>query len=67
MANHERTVLGWRKSSHSNAGGECVEVAAAPSQVMIRDSKAPDAPYVITTAGGWHSLVGAVKRGTFDL
>ncbi|WP_344453031.1 DUF397 domain-containing protein [Actinomadura kijaniata] len=33
----------WRKSSHSNdSGANCVEVAASPNTVAIRDSKNPD-------------------------
>lgn len=35
----------WRKSSHSNGtGGECVEVAAVPGRLLVRDSKNPDGP-----------------------
>jgi hypothetical protein len=32
--------LAWRKSSYSSEeGGECVEVAARPGRVHVRDSK----------------------------
>ncbi|MFF9407575.1 DUF397 domain-containing protein [Streptomyces anandii] len=32
--------LAWRKSSYSSEeGGECVEVAATPARVHVRDSK----------------------------
>ncbi|MFF3623092.1 DUF397 domain-containing protein [Streptomyces sp. NPDC002467] len=35
----------WRKSSYSGGtGGECVEVAAQPREVAVRDSKNPDGP-----------------------
>lgn len=38
-------VLRWRKSSYSNGmGGECVEVAATPEGLLVRDSKDPDGP-----------------------
>ncbi|WP_119727876.1 DUF397 domain-containing protein [Thermomonospora amylolytica] len=66
MANRDFTSVVWRKSSHSNGGGECVEVAAARSVVAIRDSKSPDMPHLVTTAQGWRSLVASVKRGAFD-
>ncbi|MFI1285564.1 DUF397 domain-containing protein [Streptomyces sp. NPDC020858] len=40
----------WRKSSYSGGtGGECVEVAAQPCLVAVRDSKNPDGP-VFTVA-----------------
>lgn len=35
----------WRKSSYSGTtGGDCVEVAAQPCRVAVRDSKRPDGP-----------------------
>ncbi|MEU8632906.1 DUF397 domain-containing protein [Amycolatopsis sp. NPDC048633] len=30
---------GWRKSSHSNASGSCVEVMFTPNTTLVRDSK----------------------------
>ncbi|GLZ07032.1 hypothetical protein Acsp03_44980 [Actinomadura sp. NBRC 104412] len=35
--------LKWRKSSYSDSsGGQCVEVAALPHGIAVRDSKNPD-------------------------
>ncbi|WP_327362680.1 MULTISPECIES: DUF397 domain-containing protein [unclassified Streptomyces] len=35
----------WRKSSYSGTtGGECIEVAAQPCLVAVRDSKNPEGP-----------------------
>ncbi|MFI6518033.1 DUF397 domain-containing protein [Spirillospora sp. NPDC050679] len=37
------TKAQWRKASRSSSQGDaCVEVAAIPETVAIRDSKAPD-------------------------
>lgn len=33
----------WRKASYS-ANGDCIEVAAQPHRVAVRDSKRPDGP-----------------------
>ncbi|MFJ3965427.1 DUF397 domain-containing protein [Streptomyces sp. NPDC090036] len=43
--NQNLTNARWRKSSYSgNTGGECVEVAAQPGQIAVRDSKNPGGP-----------------------
>jgi hypothetical protein len=31
----------WRKSTHSGAGNNCVELAVGPSTTSVRDSKRP--------------------------
>ncbi|MEV5827496.1 DUF397 domain-containing protein [Spirillospora sp. NPDC052242] len=37
----------WRKSSHSGANGNCVELAALPGAVGVRDSEDPDGPVLL--------------------
>ncbi|MFD7298527.1 DUF397 domain-containing protein [Streptomyces sp. NPDC059897] len=42
------------KSSYSNTGGECVEVARnVPRTVAVRDSKGVDGVIVRVTAASW--------------
>ncbi|MFB7468004.1 DUF397 domain-containing protein [Streptomyces sp. NPDC056224] len=49
-SSQDLTGMLWRKSSYSgNTGGDCVEVAAQPCLVAVRDSKNPDGP-VFTVA-----------------
>ncbi|MEU5030355.1 DUF397 domain-containing protein [Streptomyces milbemycinicus] len=59
----------WFKSSYSNNGGACIEVAAnlAASRgvVPVRDSKEPHGPALLFPADGWASFVSAVKGGEF--
>ncbi|WP_405683427.1 DUF397 domain-containing protein [Streptomyces sp. NBC_00057] len=48
----------WLKSSYSSgAGGECVEVAACPGTVHVRDSKDSTGPILSVAAGGWAAFV----------
>jgi hypothetical protein len=62
------TDLKWFKSSYSGSqGGECVEVAiapTAPTTIHIRDSKAPTAPILKVTPTSWSAfLVHATAHG----
>ncbi|WP_329519514.1 DUF397 domain-containing protein [Spirillospora sp. NBC_01491] len=58
----------WRKSSRSQVGGnECIEVAAAGSTVMIRDSKDGAGPVHLVPSPAFRRLVGRIKGGGLDL
>ncbi|GHF90761.1 DUF397 domain-containing protein [Streptomyces thermodiastaticus] len=45
--------LHWRKSSHSGDSTSCVEVAATPTAIHIRDSKAPATPHLTVAPSAW--------------
>lgn len=47
----------WRKSSHSASQGDCIEVAAHPQAVHIRDSKDPDGPALTVSPAAWARFV----------
>ncbi|WP_405856480.1 DUF397 domain-containing protein [Streptomyces sp. NBC_00090] len=50
--------LAWFKSSYSGGeGGNCVEVAAHPTAVHIRDSKNPDGPQLAVAPTAWAAFV----------
>jgi hypothetical protein len=54
----DSSTLHWIKSSYStNDGPDCVEVAAAPGAVRVRDSKEPAGPQLALTAGAWAGFV----------
>lgn len=55
---HHHVGLDWFKSSYSSdQGGACVEVAAAPGAVHVRDSKDPEGPILCVTPEAWASFL----------
>ncbi|GIE28893.1 hypothetical protein Ait01nite_019380 [Actinoplanes italicus] len=60
------TMLTWRKSSRSGAAGHCVEVAGAPSAVLVRDSKDITGPVLTFEAPDWTGFLAGVRAGEFD-
>ncbi|NED93341.1 DUF397 domain-containing protein [Streptomyces sp. SID11233] len=60
----------WFKSSYSENGGQCVEVAtnliASRGVVPVRDSKDPAGPVLNVTAGSFTSFMTGIKVTHFD-
>ncbi|MES9511477.1 DUF397 domain-containing protein [Streptomyces sp. NPDC000609] len=53
-------TLAWFKSSYSSdQGGNCVEVAAHPAAVHIRDSKVADGPVLTVPPTAWTAFLDA--------
>ncbi|MFF4979839.1 DUF397 domain-containing protein [Streptomyces sp. NPDC001046] len=58
MNTPERAHLAWFKSSYSgNEGGACLEVAAAPGAVHVRDSKDPARAQLAFRRREWDAFV----------
>ncbi|MBM9621211.1 DUF397 domain-containing protein [Streptomyces zhihengii] len=54
----------WVKSSYSsNDGPECVECAATPGAIRVRDSKDPAGPELGFAPGVWAAFVVYASRG----
>jgi hypothetical protein len=57
----------WRKSTRSNNGGNCVEVALnLPGIVAIRDIKNPDCPALVVSPEVFREFTAALRSGEFD-
>lgn len=64
MQEPTRLSIPFRKSSYSNASGECVEVAPySPRQVAVRDSKDANGCLLAFAADGWQEFVSQVRAG----
>jgi Domain of unknown function (DUF397) len=53
----------WRKSSHSSANGQCVEVADLGATVAVRDSKDPMGPQLHFTRDEWQAFIRNIGVG----
>lgn len=54
----------WFKSTYSTgSGGECVEVAACPGTIHVRDSKDKAGPTLRVAAEGWTAFVVFAAQG----
>ncbi|MGW0316054.1 DUF397 domain-containing protein [Streptomyces flavidovirens] len=57
----------WVKSRHSNAVGNCVEVADVSSdQVAVRNSRDPQGPALVYTRAEIGAFIAGAKDGEFD-
>ncbi|MER6690994.1 DUF397 domain-containing protein [Streptomyces minutiscleroticus] len=57
----------WIKSRHSNAEGNCVEVAAlADGSVAVRNSRDPEGPALVYTRAEVGAFLAGAKDGEFD-
>lgn len=67
MGKEQQAAPDWRKSSRSQGGANCVEVATSSEAVAMRDSKDPDGPKLTFEAQSWRDFVAGIRTGEFDL
>ncbi|WP_327066046.1 DUF397 domain-containing protein [Kitasatospora sp. NBC_01302] len=66
MTDPDLSQANWFKSSHSNNGGTCIEIAAdIPGLVPLRDSTNPDEPTLLFTTTAFAAFITGVKTGRF--
>lgn len=65
--NVDLSEANWFKSSRSQGGKECVEVAFLPENMVgVRDSKNPTAPALLFTPSEWDSFTTTLTTGNLD-
>jgi hypothetical protein len=58
----------WRKSSYSNASGNCVEVTSADRLVAVRDTKQGDrSPILEFTEVAWQRVLSVTDNDNQNL
>ncbi len=63
MRKHNPSRAAWRKSSYSNgSGGNCIEVAATPPHVAVRDSRDRHGPKLAFTITAWQAFLSQLKN-----
>ncbi|WP_242904439.1 DUF397 domain-containing protein [Actinomadura terrae] len=62
-------MIQWRKSSHSQGGGEgeCVELSTNTVDTLVRDSKDPEGARLALGRGDLTALLHQIKAGELDL
>ncbi|MER5471460.1 DUF397 domain-containing protein [Streptomyces sp. NPDC002685] len=57
-AREDGPALEWIKSSYSTPDGpDCVEMAAVPDRILVRDSKDPGGPRLVLTPAAWAAFL----------
>ncbi|WP_458687779.1 DUF397 domain-containing protein [Nocardia tengchongensis] len=60
MASIDRSEAKWFKSTYSEGGSQCVEVAWLDGgRVGVRDSKNPTGPALLFTPGAWDAFLAS--------
>ncbi|MGW6054144.1 DUF397 domain-containing protein [Streptomyces sp. NPDC055189] len=54
----------WFKSSYSDAGNNCIEVASLPSAIAVRDSKEKNGPAFAVSPRAFAAFVACASAGT---
>lgn len=57
---------GWRRSTYSGSGNNCVEVHTSHLGIAVRDTKNPNGGILTLTASQWRAFTRKIKTGGFN-
>ena len=52
----------WRKSTRSQNGGNCIEVAPLAEVIAVRDSKDPSGSVLAVDPSAWDAFTNMIRR-----
>ncbi|MFH9082786.1 DUF397 domain-containing protein [Streptomyces sp. NPDC017673] len=55
--------LTWQKSTYSGDASNCLEIAATPTTIHIRDSKTPTAGHLTLAHSAWADFLPHLRAG----
>ncbi|MFD0212175.1 DUF397 domain-containing protein [Streptomyces hirsutus] len=55
-------TIRWKKSTYSGDSSNCVEIAAAPATVLVRDSKDMAGPRLVLSPASWTAFLTHVAK-----
>jgi Domain of unknown function (DUF397) len=66
--NRDNVITPWVKSSYSNSGANCVELARGQDGIVaVRDSKNPDGGLLAFSPQSWTIFTHRIKAGISSL
>jgi hypothetical protein len=67
MRESEPNTLNWRTARRSATNGECVEVAAVPERIVVRDSKFPEGVVLRYDVLDWRKFIKKAKKADYKV
>ncbi len=67
MSEPEHGSLAWRKSTKSESGQSCVEVAMGHGSVYVRNARDRSGPVLKFLHNEWAAFLAGVHNGEFEL
>ncbi|WP_329064984.1 DUF397 domain-containing protein [Streptomyces sp. NBC_01429] len=57
--------ISWQKSSFSDQGGQCIEIAKREGVILMRESDDPNI-FATVSSSKFSSFISGIKAGEFD-